>query len=170
MKITSSEAAKLLRKLNEELASLQLKESQSKEFLAAVGENPEDNRPEYCFSERQAEIDILETKIRTLKHAINRFNVTQQVDGFDMTIDQMLVYIPQLNRKRDKLYGMKNRLPKARENANTFGKSSNIIDYRYINYDLEEVAKEYEVVADKLAQAQTALDLVNSTATMEVDI
>ncbi len=170
MKITSAEAAKLLRKLNEEVESLQLKEANSKEFLAAVGENVEDVRPCYDYGATQLQIDALNEKIRKLKHAINTFNITHVVDGFDMTIDQLLVYIPQLGRKRDKLYNMKNRMPKARENTNAFGKTSSIIDYRYINYDLEQVTKDYEATADTLARAQTALDLVNSTMTMDVEL
>ncbi len=54
----------------------------------------------------------MEAKIRKLKHAINIFNATQTVDGFDMTIDELLVYIPQLTKRKSKLLEMKSRLPK----------------------------------------------------------
>ncbi len=170
MKVTSSEAAKLLRKLTEELASLQQNESQCKEFVASVGEDIESVRPEYNYIETQAQLKEIESKIRTLKHAINVFNITHTIEDFDMTIDQMLIYIPQLTKRRDKLYGMKNRLPKSRDNGNAYGKISPIIDYRYANYDIKQVKADYDMVAETLSKAQIALDLVNSTETLDIDI
>ncbi len=169
MKITSSEAAKLLRKLNEELASLRYNENQSREFVASVGEDIESVRPEYDYAETQAQIEVLEGKIRALKHAINVFNITHRVEGFDMTIDQMLVYIPQLTEKRSKLYTMKNCLPKTRDGS-VYGKTGSIIDYRYANYDIAQAKSDFEKVADMLSRAQIALDRVNSTETLEIDI
>ena len=83
-----------------------------------------------------------------------------------MTIDAMLVYIPQLTRCRNRLAQMKSRLPKERVEAG-FRAASNIIDYRYANYDIEAAQAAYDEVSDRLAKAQTALDLVNSTATFE---
>ena len=38
----------------------------------------------------------------------------QVVDGFGITIDEMLVYIPQLTKRKIKLLKMKSRLPKER--------------------------------------------------------
>ena len=96
MKYTSSEAAKLLRTLNEEYNNLKEKELQSYVFIAAVGEDLESIRPSYNYSEVQEQLDVLEQKIRIVKHAINEFNLKTIVPGFDMTIDQMLIYLPQL--------------------------------------------------------------------------
>ena len=50
------------------------------------------------------------------------------------------------------------------------GFGSQIIDYRYANYDIEAVKADYQRVSDELAKAQTALDLVNTTMTMEIEI
>ena len=104
-----------------------------------------------------------------MKHAINRFNLEHTVDGFAMTVDQILVYIPQLTAKKQKLGQMKNRLPKQREMPHTFSRG-NIIDYSYANYDISLVQAEYETVTDELARAQTALDVLNNTKTMEIAI
>ena len=80
----------------------------------------------------------------------------------------MLILIPQLTKKKDNLASMKNRLPKERVEAG-FRSASNIIDYRYANYDIEAAQADYDEAADRLAKAQTALDLVNSTVTFEFD-
>lgn len=115
MRYTSSEANKLLRRLTEERDALLVKELKSSTFLAAMGEDVDSVRPDYDYAQTQKELEELDRKIRMVKHAINGFNVSHEVQGFDMTIDQMLVYIPQLTSKKKKLSNMKSRLPKQRE-------------------------------------------------------
>lgn len=165
MKCTSAEAAKYLRKLNEDYAALISREEVRRDFIVSLGEDPESVRPPYDFRETQIALDEMEQKIRRVKHAINLFNTTHTVPGFDLTIDEMLVLIPQLTKRKNKLAEMKEKLPKTREQ--TYGKS-NIVDYRYINYDSDEAASEYEKAAELLSRAQTALDTVNNTETLEI--
>lgn len=167
MKYTSAEAGKLLKKLNDERASLLLREENGKEFLAAVGEDIESVRTDYNFKETQAALDGVETKIRKLKHALNVFNSTTIIPGFGITIDEMLVYIPQLTAKKNKLVRMKDKLPKVREQTRV---NSSILDYRYLNYDTKEITAAYEEVCDTLVKAQTALDAVNMNQTLEIDL
>ena len=169
MLYTSAEAAKLLRKLNSEFDAITRKEEKSREFLASVGEDPESVRPVYDQRETQEKLDLLEEKIRRLKHAINVFNTTTVVEGYGMTVDEMLVYIPQLTKKKEKLTAMSEVLPKARANE-PFGRQSSVIDYRYANYDVEDVTSQLEKVSDELAAAQLALDGVNHSLKFEIDV
>ncbi len=170
MKCTSAEASKLLRKLIEEKATLEAKEERSRVFIAAVGEDIESVRPDYNYQETQDALEAVDKKIRLLKHIINCFNTTHMVPGFDMTIDQILVYIPQLSERKARLLNMKDRLPKQRVELDRYGSrtSSNLIEYTYANYDISIVEAEYERVADILAKAQTALDVINNTETMDI--
>ena len=168
MKYTSAEAAKLLRRLNDEIAAEQQLEAQSREFVVAVTEVPDDVRPEYDYAAVNARIDALQASVRRLKHAINVFNATHTVPGFEMTIDEMLVYLPQLKAKKEKLAAMKVKLPRAREQS--YGRSnSGVIEYRYVNYSIKDVAADFDAVSEELSRAQNALDLVNSTETLEFD-
>ena len=168
MRVTSSQAAKLLRQLTDELSALQLKEANSCSFVAAIQEDVESVRPAYNFKEmRDAQAEV-ECKIRKVKHAINVFNTTTIIPDFNITIDEMLVYLPQLNRQCEVLSKMRDAMPKVRVSSGY--SSGNIIDYKYANYDIEEVGRYYAELSDTLAKAQTVLDLVNSTVEFEIDI
>lgn len=167
--MTSAMAAKELKKLNDQHDALVKKEKKSSVFTVAIQENVEDVRPAYDFGQTQEELQQLEQKIRILKHAINRFNLTQEVPGFGMTIDQMLVYIPQLTARKQKLDKMRDRLPKERAEVRSFGRTSNIVEYDYSNYDIRQAEDAYRKIMDELAAAQNALDHVNSTITFEVE-
>ncbi|MDD6058844.1 MAG: hypothetical protein PUB97_00470 [Ruminococcus sp.] len=169
MRVTSAQAAKLLRKLNDELRALQFKESNSSSFVAAIQEDIESVRPAYNFKEMRDEQNELEKKIRKVKHAINVFNTTTIIPDFNITIDEMLVYLPQLNAECATLSKMRDAMPKVRVSSGYSG-GGIIIDYKYANYNIEEVSRNYTELSDILSKAQTALDLVNNTVEFDIDI
>ena len=166
MKLTSKDANKLLKQLEEEINSIETNEKNSSTFVAATVENKEDVRPEYNFKETQNKHNELKNKVIKLKHEINTFNINTVVPEFNMTIDEMLVYIPQLSLNKLKLARMKDKPKFVRLSNNR----TNIIDYQYINYDLAEVNDEYKAVESELNRAQIALDKVNITATFDVEL
>lgn len=168
MNYTSSEAAKLLRKLNEDLEAAYAKERASKTFLASIGEDVESVRPEYDFKAARENIAEIQKKIRIVKHALNIFNTTTVLPEFDITIDEALVLIPQLSREKSTLSDMKNTIPKTRATVAGYGRTSAVIDYRYANYSIDEASEEYAKVCEKLDKLQTALDLINSTCEIEI--
>lgn len=170
MKCTSAEAAKMIRKFTEERRALLMREQKCKMFNAALGEDIETVRPAYDFAAMQADIAAVEEKIRRVKHAINVFNTTTAVPGFDMTIDEVLVYLPQLTETKDRLSEMAAVLPKTRAGLGAFMSNASVIDYEYANYVPEDAEAALEAVSDRLAAVQTALDLVNSTVQMDIDL
>ena len=124
-------------------------------------------RPAYDYRQMQKKLRELEEKIRNVKHAVNRFNLETEVPGFHMTVDKMLVYLPQLTARKSRLAAMKERLPMERVSA--VGYSNNyLIEYNYANYDIEDAERDYRETAEELIRAQTALDLINSTETIEI--
>ncbi len=167
--ITSAEAAKMLRKLNDEHEALLAREENSREFLASVGEDPESVRPEYDFRAVQTELARIEDEIRALKHALNVFNTKTVIPEFGMTVDQMLVFIPQLTKRKAKLNEMRSRLKKMRAEPK-YGRQQTFIDYSYANYDVGEADDDFKAAAALLSQAQLALDRVNSTEKFEVTL
>ena len=168
MKYTCAEAAKMLRKLNEELKVLRAKELKGYRFTAAVDEDLESARPVYDYEKTQEEQRRIEAKIRYIKHAINCFNIRTMVPGFDMSIDEMLVYIPQLSARKRKLSDMASFLPK--ERVSNGYQATKIIEYTYTNYEIQKAADDLAEVTDELARAQTALDVVNNQEQMDIEI
>lgn len=166
MQMTSAQAAKEMRKLKDQHDALLTIEEKSREFVAAIQEDVEKVSPVYDYAGVQSELAEIETRIRRLKHAINTFNLQQEVPGFGMTIDQMLVYIPQLTARKKKLDVMRKKLVRERK-EDSFGRS-NIVEYTYANYDSALVEADYLKVADALAAAQNALDQANTTVGFEV--
>ncbi len=167
--VTSAEAAKMLKKITGEKNSLIREEQRTCVFNAALGEDIEDVRPVYDYEETQRKIAKYNEKIRLLKHAMNQFNVSQTVGDTGMTIDQVLVYLPQLTYVCQRLEKLQERLPKRRSDVGGVGRNL-IIDYEYANYPVEKAREDYARVSDELARVQTALDLVNSTVKMDIEL
>ena len=156
MKYTSAQANKLLRQLQEERTAVLRSETQSRTFVAATVEDVEAARPAYDYAATQAKLQALEEKIRRVKHAVNAFNLSHKVEGFDMTVE-----------RKNKLGAMGSVLEKTR--LSNAGRSS-IIEYEYANYDLERVKADYTAVTAELGRAQLALDKLNNTEAMEIDL
>ena len=167
--VTSAEASKMLKKILEEKNIVLASEGQSSVFNASLGEDVDSVRPVYDYEATQKALEAFDRKTRVLKHAINCFNSSQVVGDTGMTIDQVLVYIPQLTEMRSRLYDMQNRLPKQRTSVGGIG-SNTVIDYRYTNYSVERAKEDYMRVSDELRKVQTALDVVNTTVKMEIEL
>lgn len=171
MRYTSSEAAKLLRGLKEDQQLLLAEEANNRFFLAATGEDVESLRPEYDYEKTQEQLAVIEEKIRKVKHAVNLFNCSTVVSG--KTIDEVLVYLPQLQERRNKLSCMIGRREKQRARGTMMSRysgSSAIIDYEYTNYNIKKAEADYRQVCDEIASLQTALDAANTTGQIEIDL
>ena len=167
MKMTSAEANKMINQLRDQIRLVREKERSVITFVAATTENVEEVRPAYSYEETAAQLDVLEEKIRKIKHALNIFNASTTPEGVDMTIDELLVFLPQASERLHKLSSMLSKPPKFRvENS---GRTS-IIEYEYLNYDQAVVQRDYDALMQKKTAALTALDLANNTIQFEADI
>lgn len=167
MEMTSAQANKLIKQLKDQIRLLESQEKNLISFIAATTENVEEVRPAYSYEETAAKYDELEAAIRKIKHALNQFNANTVPEGTDMTIDEILVFLPQATERLRKLSVMLSRPAKLR--AEDTGRTS-IIEYEYLNYDLAAVQKDYDALMEKKTQVMTALDLVNNTVLFDVDL
>ena len=165
--LTPTQAAKLVKKLTEEKALLLSNEENRCTFNALPIENVDTVRPDYSYGETQSKLERCDLKIRLIKHALNCFNCEHVVGDTGLTIDQILIYIPQLTEMKARLNEMQSRLRKRR--VQTYY-NKDVIDYEYTNYSPEQAKADYIQVSDTLRKLQVALDYENSTATIEVEL
>lgn len=168
-KMTSAYANKMIKSLEEDKAFWVNKEAASSTYVASINEEPV--VPEYDYQEVAAAIAELDEKIAIIKHALNVSNATAKVPVGDreMSIDTILIRMAQLNKRKAVLDQMRKQLPKAREEQAYMSRNA-VPEYRYINYDLELVKREYEGVSNTIMEMQMALDKYNQTVQFEVEI
>ena len=168
--MTSAYANKMLRSLEEDKAFWANKEATACTYVAAINEEPV--VPEYDYAEVAATIAEIDEKIAIIKHALNVTNATArvQVGDAEMSIDTILIKMAQLNKRQAVLDVMRKQLPKARVEQHAYMSRNAVPEYKFINYDLELIKKEYENVSVKIMEMQMALDKYNQTVQFEVDI
>lgn len=168
--MTSAYANKVLRKLSEDKEYWRKKESEGCTYVAAVDEEPV--IPDYDYATVAGEIAAIDDKILKIKHAINVNNAMNHISvgESEMTIDEILVKMAQLNKRKAVLDAMRKQAPKTRINSGIYSARKASPEYEYINYDLDLVKGEYERIDGEIAAMQIALDRYNQTFEFEVQI
>ena len=166
--MTSAYANKVLRKLTEDKEYWRRKENEGCTYVAAIDEEPV--IPDYDYEKVAAEITAIDEKILKIKHAININNATNKVavGNAEMTIDEILVKMAQLSKRKAVLDNLRKREPKTRINSGLYSSRKTAPEYEYVNYDIELVKKEYERIDAEIAAMQIALDKYNQTFEFEV--
>ena len=165
MQITSAGANKLLRKLEDDKHYILSKEASSCTYVMTEG--AEALIPPYDYRKTAEELEVIEVKVRKIKHALNVFNSTTILEGLDITIDEALVKMAQLNQRKATLDVMRCRLEK--ERIANFGRS-NVVEYTCINYDLKEIQADYQAISQQIMDIQLALDFTNQTKLFELEV
>ena len=164
-KVSPIEVTNRINALKEEIKDLEEYEKKSSSFFVNLGQDKESLRPSYDFEETQKRYLELTQEVIKLKHILNIFNTSTIVPGFDMTIDQMLCYLPQLRERKQTLKKLKDQPISGRSS----GIFEGIVRYEYCNYSVQKATEDYKKIADEYAKAHTALDLINVTGEIEVD-
>ena len=161
----------MIRKLEEDKNFYMLKEQDSSSYVAAIDEEPV--IPDYDFTKINEAITEIDRKIVNIKHEINLSNCTNtiSVNGKTLTIDRVLIEMAQLSRRKQILDSLRKMEPKSRvDNSGYYSSKKSIVEYRYINFDLAEVQKQYDQVDALLAEMQVALDKYNQTFEFEIEV
>lgn len=170
-KMTSAYAVKYLRSLEDDKSYWTNVETESCVYTAAVDEEPV--IPEYDYSEVAKTIAEIDNKILIVKHAINLANATARimVGEDEYSVDSILIKMAQTTRRKNFLDGLRKRQPKTRETSSySYAARKGVVEYTYINYDLDLIKAEFDKASDELMKLQIALDKYNQTVEFEVDI
>lgn len=170
MKVTSAYANKMLKKLNEEKDYWMSKEKESMFYTASTDEEPV--IPDYDYGEVSETLEQIEKKICKIKHAINQANVNSEIEilGEKYTVDVLLVRMAQISKRKSVLDRMRKQMPKTRVEDGYYMSRKAFVEYRYVNYDLEQVKRDYDEISKLLFEMQMKLDEHNQTVEFDVDI
>lgn len=168
-KMTSAYANKVIRKLQEDKEFWLNKEKEGFVYIAALDEEPV--IPDYDYEAVSANIKEIDEKIVRIKHAINVVNATNEIEFSNkkMTIDAVLVRMTQLNKRKRTLDVMRKMQPKTRISSGVYSSRKTSPEYRYINFDLDQIKQEYDAIDTEIAEMQIALDKFNQTYEFEVE-
>ena len=160
--MTSAELNKELKKLQSERTRILQLEEMTSLFVAATTENVEEIRPEYDLRSTDEALLEKEKQIRAIKHRLNVFNSTHVIEELGMTIDEVLIYLPQQSERVSKLAGMAKHTSRQRC-SDRYGSRNNLIEYEYANFDQAEAQRLYDAAHNELVRFQIALDRENTT-------
>ena len=120
--------------------------------------------PDYDYETTRANIDYLDKEIRRLKGLLAYSNVTTIVEGFDMNINEALIYLAQLKQKESH-YNFLMSKNKISRSTSGFGNAN--IEFTKILYDQDVVREELKEVTDTIMMLQMAIDRTNLTNMIE---
>ncbi len=168
IKVTSDAANKLIKKLEQEKGILTDKISKMSTFVVAVTENYDqikaEQEVEFNLNEVIAQIDEIDRKLITIRHAKSVFNNSTVMKN-GQTVGDNIIRLAILEREKGIYSGLATRQKKK---CNT--SLNKDIEYVYLNYDLEDAKKKYDSVYTEISEIQEELNIVNSSAEYKFEI
>ncbi|MCH5156875.1 MAG: hypothetical protein J1G02_03240 [Clostridiales bacterium] len=121
--------------------------------------------PEYSYAKTRKAVDLLDTKIRKLRHALAVANTTVMVDEFNVTLGEALVMLAQYQNKCELLEDMS-----SRQQISQRSSYSGKMEITCCNYDVVTALKDYENLRLVINRLQVAIDRANLTNYVEVEV
>lgn len=170
MKMTSAYANKLLKQLDEEKVFLQSMEKSGCFFIAVS----KDNRPDtdYNYAETEKRLEEITDRIVKIKHAISLSNITTSLTVGDevMTVDEILVRMAQLNKRKNVLDSLRKMRDGERQPRGVLDLNGGGPEYKFLAFSIKEVREDYSRISREIMQMQLALDRHNQLDEFEVDV
>lgn len=154
MKKCHTEIMKEIKKLEEVKETLLNEESDNCIVTYLQKETPINTGYDYNLT--NIKIDECDKEILRLKSLLTKANVETEVEGFEMTISEALVYLAQLNEKLKRLSYLVNLKPLKRSTG-----YDSVPEFTKIVFDREKVLNDYEEVRNLIPKLQMAIDRTN---------
>lgn len=164
MKMNSDYANKLCKKLVEEEKSILSYESTARTYSHTPSEKP--TIPAYSFQETETKLREVRGKIAGLKRAINKFNTSEILENYGITIDQALFQMSVMHGDKARLAEML-QIPEV-VRSREYGSKEPDITHR--NFSVDEVQTRYDELCEDLMKLQQAINIANLTIEFDVDI
>lgn len=157
IKMTPNELMKEKKAIALELSTLFEEDVQNSTILLNASLE-EAEKIDYDFAVSTRRVEELQGREREIKQALNLFNATTKIKGFEMTISEGLVYIGQINTELDTL----NRMASKRNIYPAQGYNGVSMYYK-LAYDTNEVKARIKNLEQLKNDLQAAIDTTNIT-------
>jgi len=162
MKKCNTELMKEIKKLEERKDELLKFEREQCKVTYINKESKIDNN--YDYESINNEIDSIDLEIRKIKKILAYSNATTIVPEYNMTIGECIIFLAQLNNKKNKLQLMANAV-KIKRISSTYNTK---VEYEEILYDINKVKDDFNKVVDEINKLQMAIDRCNLCNLIEI--
>ena len=130
-------------------------------YRVMEGEDPSAKKPEYDYVETWNQLMEYDDSIRSVKHAINSFSVSRYVPEYDMTLDELEMYLEDLDRRFNTLKELGDAHPIKRTIVNRS------VRHTIANYDLKQARKDSERLDDECRKVRRIISEIKESEEFE---
>ena len=130
-------------------------------YKVMEGEDPSAKKPEYDYVETWNQLMEYDDSIRSVKHAINSFSVSRYVPEYNMTLDELEMYLEDLDRRFNTLKELGDAHPIKRTIVNRS------VRHTIANYDLKQARKDSERLDDECRKVRRIISEIKESEVFE---
>ena len=130
-------------------------------YKVMEGEDPSAKKPEYDYVETWNQLMEYDDSIRSVKHAINSFSVSRYVPEYDMTLDELEMYLEDLDRRFNTLKELGDAHPIKRTIVNRS------VRHTIANYDLKQARKDSERLDNECRKVRRIISEIKESEEFE---
>ena len=130
-------------------------------YRVMEGEDPSAKKPEYDYEETRNQLMEFDDSVRLAKHTINSFSVSRHVPEYNMTLDELEMYLEDLNRRFNTL----KELGEARPIKRTIVNRS--VRHTIANYDLKQARKDSARLDDERRKVRSIISEIKKSEEFE---
>lgn len=147
-----------------------LLEKEACTYRVMEGEEPSAKKTKYDYEETLEELNEYDSSIRLAKHSINSFSVSRFIPEYNMTLDELEMYLEDLDRRFNTLKELGDAHPIKRSIVNCS------VRHTIANYDLKQARKDYEKLDDErrkvrkiISEIKESEEFINDYFEIELD-
>ena len=130
-------------------------------YKVMEGEDPSAKKPEYDYEETRDQLKYFDDSVRLAKHTINSFSVSRYVPEYNMTLDELEMYLEDLDRRFNTLKELGDAHPIKRTIVNRS------VRHTIANYDLKQARKDSERLDDERRKVRSIISEIKKSEEFE---
>ena len=130
-------------------------------YRVMEGEDPSAKKPEYDYEETLNQLMEFDDSIRSAKHTINSFSVSHYVPEYNMTLDELEMYLEDLDRRFNTLKELGDAHPIKRTIVNRS------VRHTIANYDLKQARKDCDRLDDERRKVRRIISEIKESEEFE---